>query len=63
MRVYKALNQNIFSNAEFKIVPIRFEDRDDIMKWRNEQMYHLRQDKPLTQKFQDNYFRCELISK
>ena len=56
MRVYKALNQNIFSNGEFKIVPIRFEDRADIMKWRNEQMYHLRQDKPLTQKSQDNYF-------
>ena len=56
MRVYKALNQNFFSNGEFKIVPIRFEDRADIMKWRNEQMYHLRQDKPLTQKSQDNYF-------
>ena len=56
MRVYKALNQNIFSNGEFKIVPIRFEDRADIMKWRNEQMYHLRQDKLLTEKSQDNYF-------
>ena len=56
MRVYKALKKNIFSNAEFKIVPIRFEDRIDIMKWRNEQMYHLRQDKPLTEESQEKYF-------
>jgi len=26
------------------------------MKWRNEQMYHLRQSKPLTKEEQDNYF-------
>ena len=31
----------------FSIVPIRMEDRYDIMKWRNEQIYHLRQNKPL----------------
>jgi len=61
MRKYKALNQNIFSNSEFKIVPIRFEDRIDIMKWRNEQMYHLRQDKLLTEKTQEKYFK-ETIS-
>jgi len=57
MREYRALNQNIFLNAEFKIVPIRFEDRIDIMKWRNEQIYHLRQTKPLTIKDQDYYFQ------
>jgi RimJ/RimL family protein N-acetyltransferase len=32
------------------------EDRYDIMKWRNEQIYHLRQDKPLTKDAQDQYF-------
>jgi RimJ/RimL family protein N-acetyltransferase len=26
------------------------------MKWRNEQIYHLRQDKPLTKETQDRYF-------
>lgn len=62
MRKYKALNQNVFSNTEFKIVPIRFEDRTNILKWRNEQMYHLRQDKPLTETSQDNYFK-ETIAK
>ncbi|MFT7071914.1 MAG: RimJ/RimL family protein N-acetyltransferase [Patiriisocius sp.] len=29
----------------------------DILKWRNEQIYHLRQDKPLTEGDQENYFK------
>lgn len=53
---YKCLSQNEYLTGDFKIIPIRFEDRIVIMKWRNEQMYHLRQDKPLTEKSQDNYF-------
>lgn len=32
------------------------EDRYDIMHWRNEQMYHLRQNKPLSKEEQDRYF-------
>jgi RimJ/RimL family protein N-acetyltransferase len=32
------------------------------MQWRNEQIYHLRQNKPLTRKDQDNYFE-NVISK
>jgi RimJ/RimL family protein N-acetyltransferase len=53
---YKCLKQEVFSNSNFKIVPIRYKDRLDIMKWRNEQMYHLRQNKLLTLKDQNNYF-------
>ena len=56
MKKYKVLNKNIFSKGIFKIISIRFEDRIDIMKWRNEQMYHLRQNKPLTLEDQDYYF-------
>ena len=41
------------SDGQYKIVPIRYEDRFDIMKWRNEQMYHLRQSKPLTEEDQE----------
>ena len=33
---------------EFKLVPIRYQDRYLIMKWRNEQLYHLRQESLLT---------------
>lgn len=53
---YRVLNKQVFSKGEYSIVPIRWEDRYDIMKWRNEQIYHLRQSKPLTKKDQDLYF-------
>lgn len=56
MNSYKILDKQIFSNKNYSIVPIRFEDRNEIMKWRNEQIYHLRQAKPLTQENQDYYF-------
>jgi hypothetical protein len=53
---YKCLTQNVFEERDYKIVPIRYEDRIDIMKWRNEQMYHLRQVEPLTLENQNRYF-------
>lgn len=56
MSSYKILKKQVFSSGEYSIVPIRSEDRYDIMKWRNEQMYHLRQNKPLTKEQQDVYF-------
>ncbi len=56
MNYYKILNKQEFSNKEFSIVPIRFQDRLDIMKWRNEQLFHLRQNKLLTVEDQENYF-------
>jgi RimJ/RimL family protein N-acetyltransferase len=57
MKFYKALNKQEFSSGDYSIVPIRMEDRFAIMKWRNEQVYHLRQDKPLTEKDQEEYFQ------
>ena len=59
---YKCLTKNEYSDGVLKIVPIRYEDRLDIMKWRNEQMYHLRQDKPLTKKSQEDYFNLTVAS-
>ncbi len=56
MKKYKCLTQQEFSNGEYKLVPIRHEDRYEIMKWRNEQIYHLRQKEPLTAEQQDAYF-------
>jgi hypothetical protein len=43
MSSYKVLNKQVFSSGNFSIVPIRIEDRFEIMKWRNEQIYYLRQ--------------------
>ena len=59
--VYNCLSQNEFALSDYKIVPIRYEDRLDIMKWRNEQMYHLSQDKPLTKESQENYYTKTLF--
>lgn len=62
MRSYKVLSKQTFSNDQYSIVPIRYEDRLDIMKWRNEQIFHLRQAKLLTEEDQNNYFN-NVVSK
>lgn len=54
---YSVLAKNVFQMGELSIVPIRYEDRFSIMQWRNEQIYHLRQDKLLTKIDQKNYFQ------
>ncbi len=62
MSSYKVLNKQIFTKGDFSIVPIRMEDRHMIMQWRNEQIFHLRQSKPLTAKDQDTYFNTVVTS-
>ena len=62
MRCYKALNKNKFHEKEFSIVPIRDQDKFDIMSWRNEQIYHLRQKEKITRNSQEKYFK-DIISK
>lgn len=53
---YKALERREFQTGPFTLVPIRYQDRLPIMQWRNEQLYHLRQQKPLTETDQERYF-------
>lgn len=62
MLKYKCLVQQRFKNGEFELIPIRMEDRFQIMKWRNEQMYHLRQNEILTEEKQTVYFE-KIVSK
>lgn len=62
MSKYICFEKQVFSEEEFSIVPIRFKDRFKIMEWRNDQIYHLRQEKKLTELDQDNYFK-ETISR
>ena len=56
MEKYIKLNKQEFIEADYKLVPLRHKDRYQIMEWRNEQIYHLRQTKKLTKIEQDNYF-------
>jgi RimJ/RimL family protein N-acetyltransferase len=57
MYSYKVLSKKRFSKLGYSIEPLRLEDRYLIMKWRNEQIYHLRQTEPLTKEAQDKYFK------
>ncbi|MDR3048078.1 MAG: GNAT family N-acetyltransferase [Bacteroidales bacterium] len=54
---YRIMPSNCYSLDGYKLIPIRYEDRLDIMHWRNEQIYHLRQKELLTEEQQDNYFK------
>ena len=56
MNSYSVLNKQIYRLGKYSLVPIRMDDRHVIRKWRNEQIYHLRQKKPLTEEDQDRYF-------
>ncbi len=62
MSFYKVLDKQTFTSGSYSLVPIRIEDRFDIMKWRNEQLYHLRQNKPLEKEDQNLYFN-NVVSK
>ena len=53
---YHCLKNQEYTIQDFSLVPIRWEDRCKIMQWRNEQMFHLRQDKELTLDDQNAYF-------
>jgi RimJ/RimL family protein N-acetyltransferase len=62
MRHYKPLKNNISSFGDYSLVPLRDEDKYDILDWRNTQIDILRQDKLLTKDVQENYFKT-VISK
>jgi RimJ/RimL family protein N-acetyltransferase len=53
---YKCLQKQTYKTGIYSLIPIRYNDRYDIMKWRNEQIYHLRQSKTITNEQQDIYF-------
>ncbi|MBQ9400106.1 MAG: GNAT family N-acetyltransferase [Bacteroidales bacterium] len=53
---YRCLHCQERHLGDFSIVPLRYEDRFSIMKWRNAQIYHLRQTRPLTEEDQQRYF-------
>jgi RimJ/RimL family protein N-acetyltransferase len=59
---YNVLNNQRFSIGNHSIVPIRMDDRHAIREWRNEQMFHLRQDELLSKENQDNYFNTVVKS-
>ncbi|HEX8507717.1 MAG TPA: GNAT family N-acetyltransferase [Hymenobacter sp.] len=57
MKTYKALPQAEFRWENYRLVPIRYEDREPIRAWRNAQLQVLRQAEPLSAEQQDAYFQ------
>ena len=62
MNLYISLKNQVYETDSVSIVPIREEDKYLIMQWRNEQMFHLRQNRLITREEQDNYF-SDVITK
>ena len=56
IREYAALTKQTYTLEAYSIVPIRDEDKFEIMEMRNGQIYHLRQKEPLSKNDQVNYF-------
>jgi RimJ/RimL family protein N-acetyltransferase len=56
MSNYRCLSKQEYHYGVFKLIPLREEDMELIRIWRNEQMYHLRQNAELTVQHQKKYF-------
>ena len=54
---YRPLSPAEFRHGTYRLVPIRYEDREPIRAWRNAQLDVLRQATPLTAEQQDTYFQ------
>ncbi len=57
MKTYKSLSQAEFCHESYRLIPIRYEDREPIRAWRNAQLDVLRQATPLTDAQQETYFQ------
>lgn len=57
MTTYRPLRQPEFRHDAYRLVPIRYEDREPIRAWRNAQLDVLRQAAPLTADQQEAYFQ------
>ena len=57
MSTYRPLPQAEYRHEAYRLVPIRYEDREPIRTWRNAQLDVLRQATPLTAEQQEAYFQ------
>ena len=57
MPTYRPLSPAEYRHGAYRLVPIRYEDREPIRAWRNAQLDVLRQAAPLTAEQQEAYFQ------
>jgi len=60
-RNYVILKKNVHICENYKLIPIRLEDAEIIRKWRNEQINVLRQEKPISNSEQIQYFKQTIL--
>ena len=58
---YRPLSQAEFRWENYRLIPIRYEDREPIRAWRNAQLQVLRQAEPLTAEQQEAYFQRAVL--
>ena len=58
---YRPLPQPEFRHEAYRLVPIRYEDREAIRTWRNAQLEVLRQAEPLSSARQEAYFQTVVL--
>ena len=58
---YTCLNQQHFDQGAYRLVPMRYQDIMQIKQWRNEQIGILRQQTPLTNTQQEEYYQNVVI--
>jgi len=58
---YRVLQKNSYRQNSYQLVPLREDDLTDIMKWRNDQIDVLRQNKPLTAEDQKRYYQNAIL--
>jgi len=57
LKTYRPLPHPAYTYQDYRLTPIRYEDREAIRSWRNAQLQVLRQAAPLTAEQQDQYFQ------
>lgn len=61
LTTYRPLPRADYRHDDYRLVPIRYEDREPIRTWRNAQLEVLRQAAPLTAEQQDAYFQRVIL--
>ncbi len=58
---YVCLKKSSYEYENYELVPIRIDDAELICKWRNEQINFLRQEKPISNEDQKQYFEKVIL--
>ncbi len=61
LKKYTCLEKYDYSYETYQLIPIRIQDIEPIRHWRNEQINFLRQETPISNKEQNQYFENKIL--